>query len=110
MGNETIWLEIKNIWGEKYVKCFWANSIRYEDIDWDWQKAYRCIYINGERVESAPLCATEREARMRLLELCEENGVEEEQEIWKPLDDLRDKSRWKSTDTMKFLQKLEQEE
>lgn len=102
-------MDIKTINGEKYVKCFWQNSIRYEDIDWDNQKAYRCIYINGERVDTAPLCATEKEARQRLLDLCEENGVAEEQWIWKPLNSLNNKERWKSTDTMNSLQELEQE-
>ena len=61
-------------------------------------------------METAPLCATEEEARERLLELCEENGVEEEQWIWKPLNDSRNKDKWKSTDTMNSLQRLKQEE
>lgn len=78
-------METKTINWEKYVKCYWPNSIRYEDIDWDNEKAYWCIYINDERVESAPLCATPWEARMRLLELCNEHGVEEEQRIRKKL-------------------------
>ena len=90
-------VEIKKRWWRDYVKCYWPNSIRYEDIDGDDQKAYRCIYVNDERVDTAPLCATEKEARMRLLELCEENGVEEDQRVWKPLDNLRDKSEWKRT-------------
>ena len=71
---------------------------------------YRCIYINGERVDTAPLMATKEEARMRLQELCEEHGVEEEQTIWKPLNDLNNKEKWKSTDTMNSLQRLEIEE
>ena len=103
-------MDIKTINGEQYVRCYWSNSIRYEDIDWDNEKAYRCIYINGERVETAPLCATEKEARERLLELCEENGVEEEQWIWKPLNHLRDKEKWKSTNTIGFLENLKQTE
>lgn len=103
-------MDIKTIYWEKYVRCFGDNSIRYEDIDWDNEKAYRCIYINGERVDTAPLTASEEEARTRLLDLCEENGVEEEQWIWKPLNDLRNKEKWKSTDTMNSLQRLEQEE
>ena len=103
-------MEIRTILWEQYVKCYWQNCIRYEDIDWDNEKAYRCIYINGERVDTAPLAATEEEARNRLLELCEENGVEEEQRVWKPLNDLRNKDKWKSTDTMNSLQRLEQEE
>ena len=78
-------METKKIWNMTFYKCYWPNSIRYEDIDWDWQKAYWCIYINGERVESAPLCATEKEARMRLLELCDQYGVDEEQRTRKPL-------------------------
>lgn len=78
-------MKIKKINWENYVKCYWPNSIRYEDIDWDNEKAYRCIYINDERVESAPLCATEHEARQRLLELCDENEVEEEQRTRKKL-------------------------
>lgn len=77
-------MEIKQIWGKTFVKCYWPNSIRYEDIDWDNEKAYRCIYINGERVDTAPLCATEEEARMRLQKLCEEHWVEEEQRVRKP--------------------------
>ena len=81
-------MEIKTIHGKKYVKCYWPNSIRYEDIDGDNEKAYWCIYINGERVETAPLAATEEEARIRLADLCWENGVEEEQRVWKPLDEL----------------------
>lgn len=78
-------METKIRYGKEYVKCYWPNSIRYEDIDWDNQKAYWCIYINDERVESAPLCATEKEARQRLLELCDEHGVEEEQRTRKKL-------------------------
>ena len=77
-------METKKIWNMVFIKCYWPNSIRYEDIDGDGQKAYRCIYINNERVDTAPLCATEQEARMRLLELCEQNNVEEEQREWKP--------------------------
>lgn len=73
------------IWNKRYRKCYWPNCIRYEDIDWDGQTAYRCIYINDERVEAAPMCATEKEARERLLELCEENWVEEEQRVWKEI-------------------------
>jgi len=103
-------MDIKTICWEKYVRCFGDNSIRYEDIDWDNEKAYRCIYINGERVETAPLCATEKEARERLLELCEENGVEEEQWIWKPLHNLNDKEKWKSTNTIESLEKYTQGE
>ena len=79
-------IETKTIWGKKHVKCYWPNSVRYEDIDWDWQKMYWNIYINDERVETAPLQATEEDARTRLLDLCVENGVEEEQRVWKPLD------------------------
>ena len=74
---------IKKVWDKTYVRCYWPNSIRYEDIDGDGEKMYRCIYINGDWVDTAPLCATEDEARSRLLELCEENGVEEEQRVWK---------------------------
>lgn len=81
-------IDIKTIHGKKCVKCYWPNSIRYEDIDWDNEKAYWCIYINGERVDTAPLCATEQEARMRLQDLCADYGVEEEQRIRKPLDEL----------------------
>lgn len=81
-------VEIQTRNGRKYVKCYWPNSIRYEDIDWDWEKAYWCIYINGERVETAPLAASEEEAREMLLNLCEENEVEEEQRVRKPLDEL----------------------
>jgi hypothetical protein len=103
-------MDIKTINWEKYVRCFWENSIRYEDIDWDNEKAYTCIYINGERVETAPLCATEQEARERLLELCEENWVEEEQRIWKPLHNLNNKEKWKSTNTKGFLKSLKQTE
>jgi hypothetical protein len=103
-------MDIKTINGEKYVKCFWQNCIKYEDIDWDNEKAYRCIYINGERVETAPLCATEQEARDRLLELCEENWVEEEQRIRKPLNHTYDKSKWKSTNTIESLEKFTQGE
>lgn len=73
----------KKVWDKTYRRAYWPNSIRYEDIDGDNQKAYRCIYINGERVETAPLCATESEARSRLLDLCEENWVEEEQYVRK---------------------------
>ena len=73
----------KKVWDKTYRRAYWPNSIRYEDIDGDNQKAYRCIYINGERVDTAPLCATEEEARIRLLDLCEENWVEEEQRVWK---------------------------
>lgn len=75
----------KKVWDKTYRRAYWPNSIRYEDIDWDNQKAYRCIYINGERVDTAPLCATEKEARIRLLDLCEENWVEEEQRVWKEI-------------------------
>lgn len=75
----------KKVWDKTYRRAYWPNSIRYEDIDWDNQKAYRCIYINGERVDTAPLCATEEEARIRLLDLCEENWVEEEQRVWKEI-------------------------
>lgn len=79
-------VEIKKMNGKKYVKCYWPNSIRYEDIDGDNEKAYWCIYINGERVDTAPLCANEEEARIRLLDLCEEYWVEEEQRVRKELD------------------------
>lgn len=79
-------IETKTIGNKKYVKCYWPNSIRYEDIDWDWQKMYWCIYINNERVETAPLQATEEEARIRLLDLCSENWVEEQQRERKPID------------------------
>jgi hypothetical protein len=61
-------------------------------------------------VETAPLCATEKEARDRLLELCEENGVEEEQRIWKPLNRLNDKEKWKNTNTIESLEKYTQGE
>ena len=98
-------MDIKTICWEKYVRCFGENSIRYEDIDWDNEKAYRCIYINGERVDTAPLCATEKEARDRLLELCEEYGVEEEQRIWKPLNRLNDKEKWRYMNTKDSLEK-----
>lgn len=103
-------MDIKTILGEKYVKCFWPNSVRLEDIDWDWEKMYRCIYINGERVDTAPLCATRDEAEMRLQELCERYGVEKEQYIRKPLDQLRNKEKWKSMNTIDSLEKLEQGE
>ena len=73
----------KKVWDKTYRRAYWPNCIRYEDIDGDNQKAYRCIYINGERVDTAPLCATEKEARMRLQELCEEYGVEEQQYVRK---------------------------
>ena len=53
---------------------------------------------------------TEQEARERLLELCEENGVEEEQWIWKPLHNLNDKDKWKSTNTIESLEKYTQGE
>ena len=85
-------MDIKTICWEKYVRCFGDNSIRYEDIDWDNEKAYRCIYINGERVETAPLCATEKEARERLLH------------------NLNDKEKWKSTNTIESLEKYTQGE
>lgn len=103
-------MEIKTIRGEQYVKCYWPNSIRFEDIDGDNEKAYWCIYINGERVDTAPLAATQEEARIRLLDLCEENWVEEEQRIWKPLNDLNNKERWKATNTIDSLEKLKLEE
>ena len=74
---------IKKVWEKTYCRHYWPNSIRYEDIDGDGEKMYRCIYINGERVDTAPLCATEEEARIRLLDLCEENWVEEEQYVRK---------------------------
>ena len=84
--NREKWKEknVKKIWNMTFHRCYWPNSIRYEDIDWDGEKMYRCIYINGERVDTAPLCATEQEARMRLLELCEKHNVDEEQRVWKP--------------------------
>jgi hypothetical protein len=44
------------------------------------------------------------------LELCEENGVEEEQWIWKPLHNLNDKEKWKSTNTIESLEKYTQGE
>lgn len=69
----------------KQTKQYWPNSIRYEDIDGDGQKAYRCIYINDELKDVAPLCATEQEARMRLQELCKVYGVEEQQRIIKEI-------------------------
>lgn len=78
-------METKKICWMTFYKRYWPNSIRYEDIDWDWEKMYWCIYINNERVETAPLQATEEEARDRLLELCDENDVDEEQREWKPL-------------------------
>lgn len=93
-------MEIKKFDWEKYMKCYWPNSIRYEDIDGDNEKAYRCIYINGERVDTAPLCATQEEARIRLLDLCREHWVEEEQRIRKPLEDARDKSKWRHMNTI----------
>jgi len=98
-------MEIKKFNGETYIKCYWPNSIRYEDIDGDNEKAYRCIYVNNERVDTAPLCATEEEARMRLNELCEEMWTEEEQRIWKPLHNLNDKSKWRHTNTIEYLEK-----
>ena len=85
MKKERAKNNLKKIWGMTFVRRYWPNSIRYEDIDWDWQKMYWCIYINGERVETAPLQATEEEARMRLQQLCEEHGVDEEQRQRKPL-------------------------
>lgn len=103
-------MDIRTINKEQYVRCYWSNSIRYEDIDWDWEKAYRCIYINGERVDTAPLCASEEEARDRLLDLCEENWVEEEQRIRKPLTHLNDKEKWKSTSMIESLEKYTQGE
>lgn len=103
-------MQTKKINGEKYIKCYWPNSIRYEDIDGDNEKAYWCIYINWEWVDTAPLCATEEEARIRLLDLCAENWVEEEQRIRKPLDQLWNKEKWKSMNTIDSLQRLEQEE
>lgn len=103
-------MEIKTIRGEQYVKCYWPNSIRFEDIDGDNEKAYWCIYINGERVDTAPLAATQEEARIRLLDLCYENWVEEEQRIWKPLNDLNNKEKWKATNTKDSLKKSKLEE
>ena len=61
-------------------------------------------------METAPLNASEKEARERLLELCEEYGVEEEQRIRKPLNHLRDKEKWKSTNTIESLEKYTQGE
>jgi hypothetical protein len=61
-------------------------------------------------VETAPLNASEKEARDRLLELCEEYGVEEEQRIRKPLNRLNDKEKWKSTNTIESLEKYTQGE
>lgn len=81
-------MQTKTINGRKCIKCYWPNSIRYEDIDGDWEKMYWCIYVNWEWVDTAPLLATEEEARIRLLDLCEENWVEEEQRIRKPLAEL----------------------
>ena len=57
------------------VKVYAPNSVRYE-ADADGEKAYRCIYINDEFVEAAPLCASEKEATQRLHELMAERWIE----------------------------------
>lgn len=66
---------IKKIWGRVFVKAYAPNSVRYE-ADADGQKAFRCIYINDEFVETAPLCATKKEAEMRLQELMYQRWLE----------------------------------
>lgn len=66
---------IKKIWGRVFAKTYAPNSVRYE-ADADGQKAFRCIYINDEFVETAPLCATKKEAEMRLQDLMFERGIE----------------------------------
>lgn len=57
------------------VKVYAPNSVRYE-ADADGEKAYRCIYINDEFVEAAPLCASEKEATQRLHELMRGRWIE----------------------------------
>ena len=76
-------IETKKIWDLTYVKCYWPNSVRYEEEDED--KAYYNIYINNEFVESAPLCATRQEAEMRFHELLEERGIEDDSQYERKL-------------------------
>ena len=61
------------IGGKTYVKCYWKNFYRYEQIDDD----HMCyvIYINGEEAEYCPSHATRWEVDMRFHELLQENGI-----------------------------------
>ena len=53
---------------------------------------YRCIYINGERVDTAPLCATEEEARIKAEE--EARIKAEEEARIKAEEEARIKAEW----------------
>lgn len=76
------------------VKVYAPNSVRYE-ADADGEKAYRCIYLNDEFVEAAPLCATKAEAEIRLHDLMRERGITGGTEpIWKDFS-FKNYKQWK---------------
>ncbi len=69
-------IETKTVWDKKYVKCYWPNFYRYEEID-DSHASY-VIYINNEEVEWCPQNATREEVDMRFHELLAEHGIEDD--------------------------------
>lgn len=64
------------IWNKTYIRTYWPNFYRLEEEDED--KAYYHIYINGEDVETLPLCASEDEAEMRFHELLDQHWIEDD--------------------------------
>lgn len=66
---------VKKIWDKMYVRAYWPNFYRYEDIDDD--HGHYVIYINNEEVEHCPLAATRQEVDMRFHDLLEENWIED---------------------------------
>lgn len=67
---------LKEIWGKLFVRTYWPNFYRWEQIDDDhWSYV---IYINHEEVERCPTHATEEEVDMRFHDLLEENGIEDD--------------------------------
>ena len=67
---------IKKVWDKTYVRAYWPNFFRYEEID-DEHWSY-VIYIDNEEVERCPMNASRAEVDMRFHELLAERGIEDD--------------------------------
>lgn len=68
---------VKKVWDKTYVRAYWPNFFRYEEID-DEHWSY-VIYIDNEEVERCPTNATRDEVDMRFHELLAERGIEDDE-------------------------------
>lgn len=66
---------VKKVWGKTYVRAYWPNFYRWEEIDND--KACYVIYLNDEAVEYCLLNATREEVDMRFHELLDEKWIKD---------------------------------